>query len=481
MKICGGEKMQVNLSATGFWKVNNSGKEYAGDLYLNKEEGGIVIYIRIPNSGAPMSYLELPLEISFIAGSTINGGEITLVNCSRISTKSKIGTEEVFGYSAQFMFSGVKFNKEEDIAFSKMTINIPGIIQWGDVSNYIKSELEEKKDSFIDLKIIEPIEIYSNETYTVYYHLSFSNPFYFMEEEITLEQKPYLIIDSQSLQTIEWFIETAKQMKRLLEIAIGVPLSYGSISVESPDIYYEFEEGEKHIRPLEVLHSYKHTLNSELSTKRITKHDYLFNLSELKQADFSQWQEVANKMEPIIELYIESLYNQNLSVSRHFLNMVQALETYHSRRIANSLGNYKQRVEELLEIRPKAFREGDREFLLGESKKFVTLKGRLADLMIADYRFWFRTGEFRLLEFPQVIATTRNYYTHYDQKLEDKALKDENLITAFHILRNILEFYLLKEFGFREDFIHERIRERIKPIMNSIDIRKADERKNNQK
>src|SRR5699024_7292344 len=209
--------------------------------------------------------------------------------------------------------------------------------------------------------------------------------------------------------------------------------------------------------------------------------DYLFNLSELKQADFSQWQEVANKMEPIIELYIESLYNQNLSVSRHFLNMVQALETYHSRRIANSLGNYKQRVEEILEIRTKVFREGDREFLLGESKKFVTLKGRLADLMIADYRFWFRTGEFRLLEFPQVIATTRNYYTHYDQKLEDKALKDENLITAFHILRNILEFYLLKEFGFREDFIHERIRERIKPIMNSIDIRKADERKNNQK
>ena len=471
----------MNLSATGFWKINNSGNEYTGDLYLNEDEGAIVIYIRIPNRGAPMSYLELPLEISFIAGSTVNGGEITLVNCSRISTESKIGTEEVFGYSAQFMFSGVKFNKEEDIAFSKMTINIPGIIQWGDVSNYIKPDLEEKKDSFIDLKIIEPIEIYSNETYTLSYHLTFSYPFYFMEEEITLKQKPFLIIETQSVQTIEWFIETAKQMKRLLEIAIGAPLSYGSIVVEHPDIYHVFEESKKHIRPLEVLHAYKSTVSSELSTKRITKHDYLFNLSELKLADFSQWQEVANEMEPVIELYIESLYNQNLSVSRHFLNMVQALETYHSRRISNSLSNYKQRVEKLLEIRPKAFREDDKEFLLGDSNKFVTLKGRLADLMVANYRFWFYTGEFRLLEFPQIIATTRNYYTHYDQKLEDKALKDRNLITTFHILRNILEFYLLKELGFKEDFIHERIRERIKPIRTSIDIRNADERKSKQK
>ena len=49
---------------------------------------------------------------------------------------------------------------------------------------------------------------------------------------------------------------------------------------------------------------------------------------------------------------------------------------------------------------------------------------------------------------------------------------------AFHILRNILEFYLLKEFGFKEDFIHERIRERIKPILTNIDIKRADERKN---
>jgi hypothetical protein len=33
------------------------------------------------------------------------------------------------------------------------------------------------------------------------------------------------------------------------------------------------------------------------------------------------------------------------------------------------------------------------------------------------------------------------------RKLEDTALKGEDLVTAFHIL----EFYLLKELGFKED------------------------------
>jgi len=179
-------------------------------------------------------------------------------------------------------------------------------------------------------------------------------------------------------------------------------------------------------------------------------------------------------MEPIIELYIDSLYNEYLSIERHFLNMIQALETYHSRMIASTIRDYKQRVEDLVKDRPKDIQNDQKKFLLGDSYKQVTLKARLTDLIIADFKFRFYTGEFTYLEFPQIIATTRNYYTHYNQRLENKALKGEDLRVAFHILRNILEFYLLKEFGFDEHFIHERIRKRIAPIRTSIDIRNAD-------
>lgn len=52
----------------------------------------------------------------------------------------------------------------------------------------------------------------------------------------------------------------------------------------------------------------------------------------------------------------------------------------------------------------------------------------------------FHTGEFKFAEFPQLIAKTRNYNTHYNQKQEDKALKGEDLLTSFHILRNKILF-----------------------------------------
>lgn len=469
--------MKVVFSATGFWRINNKGKKLKGDLYLNEEEGGVILYIRIPNKGPMMSYLELPLEIPFITGSTINGAKMTIVNCSRISTTSRIGTEEVYGYRADFMFNGVNFNNEEDIKFSKMTVSIPNIIQWGDTSNYVSPELETNATSLIDLNIVEPIAIYYNKNYSVFYYLNFSNPFELMKEEIVLKQIPHLIIKVQTTKTIEWFMNVSNQMRRLIEIAIGIPLSYGEMIVTTPKFYYEFENGKKYIQPLKVIHSYKHTVHNENSDNHLTKHDYLFSLSELKKGNFSHWQEVSTIMEPIIELYIDSLYNQNLSISRHFLNMVQALETYHSRRIAFSLKDYKKRVEKLLKLRPESFREKDRKFLLDGCRKFITLRSRIADLLLANYEFYFFIGDFELQKFPSLIANTRNYYTHYNPKQKDKVLKGEDLSNAFHMLRNILEFYLLQELGFEEDFIHERISERIQPIANSISLKNAD-RKN---
>ncbi|MEK3909615.1 ApeA N-terminal domain 1-containing protein [Oceanobacillus sp. FSL W7-1309] len=468
--------MEVSLSATGSWRIDNSDKEYYGDLYLNKDEGGIALYIRIPNNGPIMSFLELPLNIPFIKGSTMNGAKITLLDCIRIKTESRIGSEEVFGYQANYMLDGVDFETKDDIRFSKMKISIPGIIEWGNISNYSRPKYDGKRDVLIELDITEPIEIYSNEVYSLSYFLDSSYPgFNLVQEEITLKQTPYLIIESNSLQPLDWFMSKAKQMKRLIEIAMAEPFGFDKMIIESPEIYYEFDDNEKKPnRAIKVIHANRENIRQKSNNRRRLSHDFLFSLNELRNANFPKWQSISPVMEPIIELYIDSLYNEKLSTSRHFQNMVQALETYHSRRICNTLPDFKKRVEQLISIRPEGFKDEDRNFLLNGSYKYVTLRSRLADLLLADYTFYFYTAEIHHLDFPKVIADTRNYYTHYDKKLEDRALKGEDLINGFHILRNILEFYLLKEFGFEEEFIHERIRERIKPIIISNDVKKAD-------
>lgn len=468
--------MEITLSATGLWKIKNIGEKYHGDLYLNEDNGGIVVYFRIPNNGPPMSYLELPLSIPFITGSTFNGAKMTLINCIRISTESRVGSEEVFGYQAQYMINGVSFGKKADIKFTKMKISIPGIIHWGNCSNYTNPDLKDN-ETLIALKILEPIDIYSCDDYTLSYYLSFNSPFELMEEEIILKQTPFLIIEATFSQTLDWFMKIANNMKRLIEIAIGSPLGYGSMIVETPEIYYEFDDNKSYNRPLQVIHTFKEHINIKNENKRLLNHDYLFDLSDLRQADFSQWQEVSTLIEPVIELYIDSLYNKKLSVSRHFLNMVQALETYHSRRIANSLKDFKTRVDKLLDIRSESLRAEDKKNLLKGCKTFITLRSRLTDLLLAEFRFFFYTGNIKYLDFPQLIAGTRNYYTHYNPKDEHKALKDGDLLNAFYILQNLLEFYLLKELGFQEDFIHKKIQNRIERVRINNDIKNANEEK----
>lgn len=468
--------MKVNFSATAFWTFENSDKQYHGDLYLNKEEGGVIVYIRIPNEGGPMSYFNLPLEIPLINGTTINGAKICLLNCSRVSTQSRIGLEEVYGYRAKYMLEGVNFENKEKAVFSKVRMSLPGIIKWGNVSNYIKPATN-KREILIGLNTLQEIEIYRSDEYTISYDLICSYPFRLMEEEITLEQTPYLIVESKFSHSLDWFLDVIIKMKRLIEIAMGMQLQFDKMIAESPEIKLEFDNGHTQIKRIEVVHALAQPLNRNNTNDNGIGEKFLFNLNELiDTANFSKWQENLSTLEPIIELYIEDLYNLELSASRHFLNMAQALETYHSRFVCNgNLANYKERVEKIIENRPKSFKQEDRELLLKGSHSIISLKSRIADLLLANFRFRFYTSIWDYIEFPDVVGDTRNYYTHYNPKKEDKALKGDKLINAYYVLRNILEYYILKELGFQEEFIHERTRERAKQLRISDDIKNTDE------
>ena len=82
-----------------------------------------------------------------------------------------------------------------------------------------------KHDVLVGLNSTSPIAIYSCRDYTLSYYLSHNIPmFIFMKEEIPLKQNPYLIIEANEPQLLEWFIKIALQVKRMIEIAMGIPL-----------------------------------------------------------------------------------------------------------------------------------------------------------------------------------------------------------------------------------------------------------------
>ena len=71
------------------------------------------------------------------------------------------------------------------------------------------------------------------------------------------------------------------------------------------------------------------------------------------------------------------------------------------------------------------------EYLLANSRTFITLESRIADLLIANWKIHFDTGEIKHMDFPAVIAHTRHYYTHYDERI--KEYKDEKNIPFYTV------------------------------------------------
>ena len=171
-----------------------------------------------------------------------------------------------------------------------------------------------------------------------------------------------------------------------------------------------------------------------------------------------------------------------MSNTRAFLNIVQALETYHSRFKANTLEEYKKRIDEvILKDRPKDFIENDKKFLMANSYKFITLESRIADLLVADFNIYFDTGDIKYLDFPNIIANTRNYYIHYDENIKKKSkiLTNEELGIYIRTLVYMLEYYILIELGFSNfENIKKKLNDRWGGVSQTLEIKNLSEDSN---
>lgn len=156
--------------------------------------------------------------------------------------------------------------------------------------------------------------------------------------------------------------------------------------------------------------------------------------------------------------------------------MVQALETYHSRFVTNDINEFKQRVDNLLSSFGETRADEYKTYLLAHSNKFITLESRLADLLLAEWKIHFDTGDINYQDFPSIIAHSRNYYIHYDEGLKDKyrILSQEELQIYNTVLIEILEYYILLELGFVETNgkLKKKITERWGNVSRNLEILK---------
>ena len=434
IKCMGQENMEISYYGSG--KTIYNKEEYKFDLYMNKASGDVVIYINYPKMHS--SFLQFPMDIDFLSCELDTGFRFTLVNCIRLKTEHRVSEGRcVFSYYAQFLIEGI--NNDDKPKFDEMYFAIDNIIRWGELSGYIMGD---------NHKIIKnptrEIIILKTDEYTIKYCVTSDLlpvcDIELMQEHISLNQQGYISIAFIEKKDIHEFVTLFTKIKRLIELCVLNTIDVTQISAFNSSIYDEYGDL-KVPREIEIISSMKGNKNTEKDDVHIIK---WLRLPELiSNNSFSLYIENYEKMEPIVELFIETIYNRTMSPVRRFFNIVQALETYHSRFVTNDMEMFRDRIDNIILSQvPEENKEPYRKLLLAESKKFITLRSRIADLMVANFEIIFDTGEINRIDFPKVIALTRNYYTHYDEQIKKngKVLENNELPIYTDILLHILDF-----------------------------------------
>lgn len=434
--------MELNYMGSG--KVYLSNQKYRCTLYINENKGVILINIKLASS------LELPMNIDFLVGVLDTGFKFSLISCKIQSVGNNLSEgSSTYTYRSKYLIKGIGEKTDRNLKLNKMNFRVANILAWGGISAYkISDNFELSYDK--DLKK----EIYKNDEFVVAYWISNSMlpviSYDILNENIVLNQSGNITIIFKSEQTIDKFVKVFNKIKRLIEFSTLRNIYLSKLTGMSNNIYDIYDK-KKRERLIEIISC---DLNNEKS-----KVDYMetmrwINFSELIDNDsFSKYFSKYEIFEPIIELYLEIIYSKEISNIRVFLNIVQALETYHSRFKTNNLSDFKERIiTKILNNRPKKFVKKDTAFLMANSYKFITLESRLADLLLADFKIHFNIGDIGYYDFPRVIANTRHYYIHYDETIKERSrvLTEKELSIYNSSLFYILEYYILIELGFTD-------------------------------
>lgn len=183
------------------------------------------------------------------------------------------------------------------------------------------------------------------------------------------------------------------------------------------------------------------------------------------------WFLKSERLKPIIDLYM-GIYYQRTSYERYFLNVVQALEAYHRLTRKNEVlpkEEHNLKIESILTSVPlehKKWLQGKLNF-----SNEPSLHERLEDLFkpIKDIENEHYGKAFNLFKLQNKsieslirdIKNTRNYNTHFDEKLERKSIKGQDLVRLTQLLVIMLEYYLMKELELDDETIIKIANEKV--------------------
>jgi len=427
--------------------------EYKGYWWLpDKPQEKIVGTLKIaPNGKATLEltgsftdigHINKMLKPDIILGFSSDGKQITLYKCIETRKNASIPGFPISLFKVGEVFIGAHFNKADDIKFKKLFVHFIHLDDW---VNFFIFEVNEKNGKEITIKSkLGLFDLPGVEANVNGYKISIKiqTITYAGQKEIRINQKTFLTIEHEEEVPLGEYWRMVYHIQNFLSLAMNFPVY--------PLAIVGITKTNQQVR------IYPFLMKPYETTKAIHFSDMLFTLRDIydKFGTFLEnWFKKLSIMEPVFDLYFGTLYNPQMHLKHQFLNLIHAIEVYHRRKFGGKYipdrkyeDLYKKLTEVINGLKVEApFREALKSKLKYGNE--YSLRKRLKELF-KEYGDIFDDFVQDRDKFIEKIVNTRNYLTHYDQSLEEKALEGEELYYAIRQLKTILISFLLREIGF---------------------------------
>lgn len=419
--------------------------EVAGELSFSQADSELMLIGRLPvfsdEPTAPWNLVDRPR----ICGITTDGDAITLERCIPRSATAGRGVP-VERHHADVILVGACYELNEEIVFDAIEFQFTHLDQWATVSGFHSSWNWREDGKTIDslsVTFTPPGSITATlddgTTLSIDFGWSTSGLRQVTTESI-IKQHATVSVRFASPTPFSDAIAIGGQLRNFLNLAVGAAVHPRKIvGVIDPPADAEADSltgltpGPLRIEVLYGLSDQPEAKDLEDAREPFKMTFTLADVADTLGGRFGGWRDNYKRLKPTFDLFFAVNYGAMRYIDPQFLALVQAIETYDRRTNGDSFPDWVSDEDR------RGHREPTLRMRLG---RIYQLMGTVAARIAGDSE-----------SFIASVVDARNYYTHYDERLEQKAPKGIELVPLTAQLKALTEALLLSELRFSIDEI----------------------------
>ncbi len=448
-------RMKEELRKSGyFWLPTSPNHTVSGTLVIT--DGGRVELEIVGNLEPPEAFID-PFNNSQqperINGKVESFGYVTLLGCiyrnrnhnlfEQIS-KSRIHANKVI--------LGASYDENEPILFNTLKFSVEGLNEWVGINGFSSSIEPSSKSISLNYTLPANISFKLSDGIKLDIGFAANTPSYPILQSATIEQRTYFKLSSQNPLELDELLNLSFQLTTFVGFGLDATVSLNSVIATSDDLVQELGQGRTIPHELEIIYQ---SLPFAKEPPKIEWFNMLFGFGAVRErfADvLNNWFSAYENIGPALNLYFSVTNGDQKFLENQFLALAQCLETYH-RRTSHEILMADEDFSRLFETIMQGCPEKHKKWLTGRLQfgNELSLSKRINKIIAPFKQLLGNSNDRRRLI--GSIVDTRNYLTHYNRDLEEKAITGKELWQLCKKMEAIFQLHLLDVIGFSHDEI----------------------------